>query len=208
MTPAQAGVLAAAALALADVALPIRTPVAAWRRLFRAAPAGLLAILSRQADAPALLGLTLFLLAIADAADVERDAELGPAELATRVVALLVAAALALEMAGAGRLAAPAPWLAAAVSLVGGAALVLRRPGLRAGPVGVLAPLPPLGAAVLTLGAANLPPHLAVLVVGCGLLVLATGLELSFRAGLVSRVERALRAAAALALAWPFLRPL
>lgn len=207
MTPAQAGVLAAAALAAGDVALPLRSPTPGWRRLLRAAPAGLLAVLSRGADAPALLGLSLFLLALADAADVERTPEFGAAELATRTVALLVVAAFALEMGGTARLAAPWPWLAGLMVGGAGAALLLRRPMLRTGPVGVLAPLPPLAAGAVALTAVTLPSHLLLVAVGCGLLILATGVELAFRPGAVTRTERALRSLAALALAWPFLRP-
>ncbi len=210
MTPQTAAVfLVALGLAALDVALPLGPAPRPLRRALRAAPAAVLALGARLQDAPALVGLTLALFALADALDSARTPAFATGELAVACIAALVLAALVFEMGSAPRLFSE-PWrlLPGVAAAVAGAVLVGTRPRLRDGPVGSVVPLLPSAAALAVLVAGALPGVLWEVGAAAGLYALLVGWRLlARRRGGPSRWERAASSAAALALAAAFLAP-
>ena len=209
MTPSWVAVAFAAIAALLDLAAPAGPAPSGVRRLLRAAPAGALAVALRLAGAPPLPAVALFAVAVADALALDgREPGVGGWTMAL-LAQLLLAAAL-FELASPGLLLRQ-PWRGAeaAVVLAGGLALLVR--GRR--PRGELAALAPVGIVLLTaaaLGAGAQPlPALALPWTAAVALWAATAGAAWWRtasAGL-GRAERALRSAAALALAVPLLPP-
>ena len=209
MTPATAAAFALALLLAAlDVALPSGAAPRPLRRLVAAGPAAVLAIAARAQDAPALLALSLLAAAAAAALERGRGPEFAAGELVVGCVAALLLAALLFEMGSPRRVVAE-PWrlLPGVAAAVAGAALLARRPGLRAGPVGSIAALTPSAAALGVLVAGALPARLWEAAAAAALCAARVGWGLLARGRPPSRGERALAAAAALVLAAAFLLP-
>ncbi len=207
MTAAAAALALAGLAALLDLALPAPAAPSGVRRLLRAAPAGVLAVTLRIAGAPPLPAAALLAFAVADAMALDgRELGVGGWTL-TLLGDLLLAAAL-------WELASPAlllrqPWRGVGAAALLAAAVLLARGDRRLrDELAGLAIVAALLLAAAAAGAGAQPATELAWPFAAGIGLWAAEAAYGWRRGAVAglgRIARALRSAAAFALAAPLL---